>query len=368
MTITIPKIEGDVDISELTTIGGDGVFDTMFGTLRKVLREEYDANRIRGTDYANALVQAFGNTLQMASTYTLSRAKLPFEVQLLEAELAKTAADIAVTTKQGALTDAQASQVLAEINRINSEVAYKLPAEVSKLISDTNNSIKEGQLIEANICKVKEDTTRIHADTVLKLPEEVKILKKQVIQASAQIDLTEAQAKLIEFDITYKSPKELAMLEQDILIKQSQAVLAEQEIHIKEQQLEVNKSEVEIKKSQLEQTAYELKYKSPAEVALTKAQADLYKQKKATEKAQVDASIADPNSVIGLNNEVLRQQAKGFTTDSQLKTASLLIDTWKVRYSTDPENADNVVDDINKLYDPNIGKTVDSLLNSVGIQ
>lgn len=354
MTITIPKIEGAVDISELTEVGGGGVFDTMFGTLRKVLREEYDANRIRGTDYANALVQAFGNTLQMASTYTLSRAKLPFEVQLLEAELAKTAVDIAVTTKQGALTDAQASQVLAEINRINSEITYKLPAEVSKLISDTNNSIKEGQLIEANICRVKEDTTRIHADTVLKLPEEVKILKKQVIQASAQIDLTEAQAKLIEFDITYKSPKELAMLDQ--------------EIHIKEQQLEVTKAEVEIKKTQLQQTAYELKYKSPAEVALTEAQAALYKQKIATEKAQVDASIADSNSVIGLNNEVLRQQAKGFTTDSQLKTASLLIDTWKVRYSTDPENADNVVDDINKLYDPNIGKTVESLLHAVGIQ
>lgn len=374
MTITIPKIEGEVDISELTTVNSDGVFDKMFGTLRNILREEYDANRIRGTDYANALVRAFGDTLQMASTYTISKAKLPFEVQLLEGELAKIAADVAVTTKQGALIDAQASQVMAEINRINSEVTYKLPtevellsAQVSKVIADTSNTLKEGNLIEANICKVKEETVRIHADTALKLPEEVALLKKQTIQAAAQTDLTKAQANLVEYDITYKSPKELQLLEQDILLKQSAIQASTKDLLIKEQQLELARTELALKAEQLKLSQYELKFKLPAEVDLTQAQADLYEQKIVTEKAQVDDTVADSNSTIGLNNQLLKEQAKGFVTDSQLKALSLLVETWKVRYNTDPDNLDNVVDDVNKLYDPNIGKAVDTVFNSLGI-
>lgn len=259
MPVSIPNTEGTITIEELTSKDGNGVFDKMLEGAIHLLRKEYDDQKIRSTDFVNALVALIPQVLDQANKYSLAKAKLPLELQLLEAEILKTATDTVVATKQGALLEAQASRALAEIT------------------------------------------------------------------------------------------------------------LLQKDLELKAQQLDLGLKDLDLKSQQLALAKYELDKKAPAEVAMTQAQADLYKQKVVTEKAQVDDTIPNPNSVIGLNNNLLKEQAKGFRTDSQLKALSLLIETWKVRYNADPDNKDNVVNDINKLFDPNIGKAVDSVFGAVGI-
>lgn len=288
MPVSIPNTEGTITIEELTSKDGNGVFDKMLEGAIHLLRKEYDDQKIRSTDFVNALVALIPQVLDQANKYSLAKAKLPLELQLLEAEILKTATDTVVATKQGALLEAQASRELAEINRTNTELALKLP-------------------------------------------------------------------------------KEIALMDKEIALKEAQLPLLQKDLELKAQQLDLGLKDLALKQQQLALAKYELDKKAPTEVAMTQAQADLYKQKVVTEKAQVDDTIPNPNSVIGLNNNLLKEQAKGFRTDSQLKALSLLIETWKVRYNADPDNKDNVVNDINKLFDPNIGKAVDSVFGAVGI-
>mgnify|MGYP001507078223 FL=1 len=44
-----------------------------------------------------------------------------------------------------------------------------------------------------------------------------------------------------------------------------------------------------------------------------------------------------------------------------------MIDTWKVRYNTDPDAVGNAVDDVNKLNDPYIGTTITKVAAEIGI-
>ena len=120
-----------------------------------------------------------------------------------------------------------------------------------------------------------------------------------------------------------------------------------------------------MKEKQLQLAEHELTVKAPLEAKQIQMQADLYKQKVITEKAQTDGSVINPDSVIAHNNKVLGEQAKSYVADSKLKATGILVDTWKIRRTDDPDEAP--VNAQNKLTDPTIGKAVDSLLNQVGI-
>jgi len=88
----------DIDISEFTrnvqrdmtenVVTGDGLFDTMMETATQHLLAQWDANRIRGEDYATAYIQIYQATL--AATVQIWLQKGIAEKQL-ESEEAKKA-------------------------------------------------------------------------------------------------------------------------------------------------------------------------------------------------------------------------------------------------------------------------------------
>lgn len=309
MTVTIPNtsVNSDHNIHELTSSDGNGVFDLMMNAVKQHIHEEFKANRIRGTDYANVYLGSLNQVLSQASNYALSKSKLALELQLLEAQILKTATDTAVATKQGALIEAQ-----------------------------TNREIREAE--------------RIHAETTLKLPLELARLQAEIALAEKELLIKE---------------KQITLAEKEILLKEKQIPIVERELEIKLQQLEVAKSEVEIKRKQVEMAEYELKYKLPAEVRLTNTQADLYNQKIATEKAQTNGDDVKPNSVIHYQNVLLQEQAKTYLRDAMQKFLKMYVDSWSVRNNSDPDG--NGANEQNKLLDVNVGEVVRHTANDLGI-
>ena len=373
-TVTMPEITGGISIDELTSADGSGVLDVMLGSIKTLLHAEYKENRIRGTDYANAFVQLIPAVLQQAGMYSLAKAKLPLELQLLEKEAQKADVDIQLATKQIGLTDAQIAQVgkqtdllayeltnlkpkelatmteqvnvakqevalkTKQVEITNYELQHKLPVELEqmtaqtiKIVSDVNNTIKEGKLVDANRCRVNAETAMVTAN------------------------------------LNQKLPKEIANMEKDLLIKQSQVDLGVKEIALKEQQVAVAVKELGIKDVELKLADYQFKYKAPVEVKKEQAEADYYKYRASSEQAQTDPSVILPGSVLDRNNKVLDEQSRQYLRSSQQTMLSSMLDTWKVRHNADPNDIGNAVDDENKLNDIYIGKIVTAVGNEVGI-
>lgn len=277
MAIPNISIDDGFNIDELTQgrFDGKGVLDVILKTIGLHLMREYEEDRIRGTDYANAYINLINSTLATASEYSLAKSKQPLELQLLEANIQKVATDTIVATKQGGLLDAQIHKEMAQTEMLHLEMEHKLP--------------KELELIDS------------------------------------QIKDMQANIALKEYELKYLKPKELE--------------LREKEIELRIKQLAISEKEIELKQKQIELARYELEYKAPAEVRSINAQADLYQQKVVTERAQTDNTVVGMDSVIAHNNEVLKQQAISYQNDSKIKMTSVLVDTWKIRRNDDPDEA-----------------------------
>lgn len=277
MNIPNVTITDEFNINELTQgkLDGNGSFDILMRTILIHLDQEYNKQRIRGTDYANAYIGLINNALNQISNYALQKAKLPLELQLLEAEIQKVATDTILATKQGGLVDAQIHREMAQTEMLHLEMEYKFPKELDMI--------------------------------------------------DAQIENMKAEIALKDYELKYIKPIQLA--------------LQEKELALREKQLDISVKELDIKEQQLRLAEYEVQVKAPAEVRSINAQADLYNQKVVTEKAQTDASVIGSGSVIDHNNKVLAQQAISYDNDSKLKATSMLVDTWKVRRNDDPDEA-----------------------------
>lgn len=335
MAITIPssQLDENFNIDELTsgTLNGNGVFDVLMKTVHEHLKREHDEGRIRDTDYANAYIQLMQNALQQATQYSIQKAKLPLELQLLEANIHKTGAETVLTTKQGGLIDAQAVHEMAKNRQTEYITNVKLPAEVK-------NQEKQTELLEFELTKIK--------------PKELELKSQQIELGKLEISLKE---------------KQIPLMEKEIELKQNQIDLGHKEIALKEKQVGIAEKELDIKEQQLRLAEYEFTVKAPAEVDSIKSQTGLYNQKTITEKAQTDPEVIGEKSVIDIQNKLHEQQIESYLRDAEIKVLSVLIDTWKVRHNADPDFEDNAVNNINKLSNPIIGKAVEKALMEIGV-
>ena len=322
MTVIIPnsEVNTDYNISELTSgeLGGNGTFDIIMGAVNAHIEHQFKLGRIRGTDFANTYIQAMQMALQQASSYAIAKAKLPLELQQLEAQNHKIATDIAVMTKQGALYDAQSLQTMAQTEQVKLETAKKVPAEIEQ---------------------IKQQTKLIKEQTRKEIFETDYVLPKQLQQTDAQIAQLTKDTQLKEYEL----------------------------VNIKPLELENAKTEVEIKEQQLALAKYQFTYQAPSEVAKTKSEADYYRYRAINEQAQTDPSVVKEGSTTALNNALIKEQSRQFMRSAQQGFLSEMIGSWKVRYNADPDAVGNGVDDENKLNDMYIGKVLSAYANELGI-
>lgn len=190
MIIPNATISPDFNIDELTEgkLDGNGVFDKLMKTFELHLEREYNKQRIRGTDYANAYIGLINNALNQVSNYALEKSKLPLELQLLEAQIHKIATDTIVATKQGGLIDAQIHKEMAQTEMLHLEMEYKFPKELA--------------LIDAQIANMK-------AEIALKEYELKYIKPIQLALQEKELDIKEQQLRLAEYELQVKAPAEV---------------------------------------------------------------------------------------------------------------------------------------------------------------
>lgn len=374
VTISSTSVQNGFNIDEFTTgtIDGTGVFDTMLKTVRLHLHQEYEAERIRGTDYANAYINLISAVLDKASDYALSKAKIGLEMQLLEAQIQKLATDTVVATKQGGLIDAQIFTEVAQAEKLNQEIEHKLPKELALLeanIADVRQgtAIKEKEIdvMTANISNINKDIASKEFDLIHFKPAQIENMRKQTELSQANIDTINKDISLKEYELKHLKPSQLAHSEKELQLKTQQLELAKKDIEVKTHQIKLGEKDIAIKEQQLALARYELDTKAPLEAKQIQMQADLYAQKVVTEKAQTDSTVIGDNSVIARNNAVLQEQAISYKNDAKIKMTNILVDTWKIRRNDDPDEAP--VTETNKLNDPTIGRAVSQVLQSVGI-
>ena len=125
-------------ITDLTlkTLDGTGVLDQMLATMRVHLAEQFDKERIQGTEYAEVYLGAFQSTLAAAIQFLLARRKLGLDLKLQEAQIS--------------LTTAQEDQIRAEMQKIPYEI-QALQKQLELADKQIAQADKQLELTEAQI-------------------------------------------------------------------------------------------------------------------------------------------------------------------------------------------------------------------------
>lgn len=157
--ITPPDVTSDpLNITDLTlkTLDGTGVLDQMLATMRVHLGEQFEKERIQGTEYAEVYLGAFQSTLAAAIQFLLARRKLGLDLKLQEAQIS--------------LTTAQEDQIRAEMQ--------KIPYEIQALQ-------KQLELAEKQIAQADKQLELTEAQIQIQL-KQLDLLAEQLLQAKAQ--------------------------------------------------------------------------------------------------------------------------------------------------------------------------------------
>lgn len=137
--ITPPDVTSDpLNITDLTlkTLDGTGVLDQMLATMRVHLGEQFEKERIQGTEYAEVYLGAFQSTLAAAIQFLLARRKLGLDLKLQEAQIS--------------LTAAQEEQIRAEMQKIPYEI-QALQKQLELADKQIAQADKQLELTEAQI-------------------------------------------------------------------------------------------------------------------------------------------------------------------------------------------------------------------------
>lgn len=137
--IVPPDVTSDpLVITDLTlkTLDGTGVLDQMLATMRVHLAEQFDKERIQGTEYAEVYLGAFQSTLAAAIQFLLARRKLGLDLKLQEAQIS--------------LTTAQEEQIRAEMQKIPYEI-QALQKQLELADKQIAQADKQLELTEAQI-------------------------------------------------------------------------------------------------------------------------------------------------------------------------------------------------------------------------
>lgn len=387
MTVKIPnsQLQDGFNIHELTdgTLGGTGVFDVLMDSVKAHLWHEYDKQRIRGTDYANAYIRLAEVAMQVSTDYAMRKAKLGAELTLLQKEADKIDKDMGHMDYQSALVQAQTKQVIQETTNLST----KLPKEIALMEKEVLLKTEQVNLTKEEVL-LKKSQVPIMTEELKVKQAEVRIAEGELAIKQAQLPLTQAQtaqvqeqtkaitqqikndieqAKLVTAqteNLTAKTPKEVELLT-------AQASLVTKQAATESQQAGIAQKELDIKTKQVELAEYDLRNIKPeelrlkqAELAQVNAQKDLYAQKVITERAQTDPAVIKPDSHIDKNNQVLTAQAKSYNDDSKIKMASIMADVWKVAHSTDANGMRPTTDSFTGAA--NIKQVLERTANSVG--
>ncbi len=176
----------DIAITNLTnktvTEDGTGIFDIIAASVKLHLKDEWDAGRVTGTEYATVYLGTLQTTLQQSLAFLLTEQEASLKVELLEKQVEQAKEQIDLITAQ----TAQAHEAVA--------------ASQAKTRRENILNNKQVLLVEAQIAEQKYITANIRPQDLLKLEGEVSFIaarEAEVLASTVRSDAESAQKVLL---------------------------------------------------------------------------------------------------------------------------------------------------------------------------
>ena len=352
-----------ITINDLTTgtVNGTGVFDQLMQTVKAQLQEEYQANRIRGTDYASVYTNAIAAVLQQSMAFLMGQQQADKQAELLAAQIAQTEQQTLLLAAQTALTQQQAANALTE-NAILLKQQAKLDAEI---IVTTN----QGQLIAQQKANAVLEGT-ILGSQKLKVDGEIALQAAQTDKVIADTALTEQEtANALTNNAIMLVQK--AKLQQDILLTTQQTNLVQQQTAnalVEKDNIVATKAKI-IAETGLTNTNNSVQLK---QIDKATAEIAVLNQRKISEEAQTVGTVTLDGSgnpipsiggVLGRQMALYYAQTSGFKRDAEYKLAKAMMDVWSVKRTTD----EGLAADPAGLGDASISAVVSKAKSGIGV-
>lgn len=261
-----------VTIDELTSrkVRGTGIFDAIMEAVRVHLKEEYDSNRIIGSEYATTYTRLTEAALANAVQFCLQKNQAYFQGILAQAQ----AITAGIQAQISALTaKVQLAKVKAEALGVAAEYA----------LTTMKLSTEDAQ--HALVCKQQA------------------VANAQISLTQAQSGLTDAQRLLAEYQARYANPDAVDNKNVDFLLKKQQLETAENQALLTQYQAMANNPKPTaanagtnvdylIKQSQNEQLQKNIDH-IDNQMQVEDAQKDLYTQQKISFIRKSERDVAD---------------------------------------------------------------------------
>lgn len=155
----------DIVISDLTEakLAGAGVFDVLMRATKAHLDEEFNKNRIKGTEYSTVYLGSLESVMRTALDFLMQKQKVALEAQLLELQVTLAGVEVEKAHAQRDLLVQQALNAVEE-GKVLAQQVCKLKAEYDVLLLQKDRQNAETALLTQKLATEKAQTTGIGVD------------------------------------------------------------------------------------------------------------------------------------------------------------------------------------------------------------
>ena len=180
---TTPSALTNMPVERLTEakLTGKGVFDVLMQSVKLHLEQEYNQNRIRGTEYSQVYLGSMTAILEQSTRFLLDKDKSFYEIALVEAQVRLADAQVRLVEKQIEKEDLEAALRAAQAAKINREI----------LTMDISDNLLTAQVLLAQAQKISTD-----AQSALVI-QKTNTEKAQTLAAGVDVDSVVGKQKAL---------------------------------------------------------------------------------------------------------------------------------------------------------------------------
>lgn len=295
----------EIVINDLTimSLGGSGVFDTLMSAVALNLDKEFDAGKLKGSDYSKVYLGSITAVMQQSIAFLMGKQTADKQADLISAQTVNEVLN--------------GSLIQGQIDKLASDKALS-DQQLNNLTIEATNLSKIGLKLDADVALVTQQVLKVTADIAVTNAQKSKIDQEVLIAVQQVLNVTQDTAlKVVQ----------ISKIGQDISLSQEQ-----------EAKLVIEKTVVTAQKLKLDQDIANAVTQNALivnQILKVKGEQNLIDQKVFTEQAQI-LDVVDGQTVagtIGKQSGLYEAQTEGFARDSEQKLIKMLSDGWSVTKS-----------------------------------